>query len=113
MRAREERERKPFFLQRLSTIFFDHLVPSARATALLPGLPEAAHDVVQVRLGHVRHVVRQLQLVRHVVPVLTGQRPHHRAAHPLQKIFNGWHQLFYEDADDCSFNDCKIFVQRG
>ena len=65
---------------------FDYLVPSARATALLSGLPEAAHDVVQVRLGHVRHVVRQLQLVRHVVPMLTGQRPHHRAAHPLQKM---------------------------
>ena len=112
-----ERGRKesasPFFTKALHNFFLYHLIPSAWATALLPGLPEAAHDVVQVRLGHVRHVVRQLQLVRHVVPVLTGQRPHHRAAHPLQKIFNGWHQLFYEDADDCSFNDCKIFVQRG
>ena len=63
---------------------FDHLVSSAGPTALLPGLPQAAHDVVQVRLGHVRHVVRQLQLVRHRVAVLARQRPHHRAAHPLQ-----------------------------
>ena len=61
-----------------------YLIADAAAAGLLPGLPERAHDVVQVRLGHVRHVVRQLQLVRHRVAVLARQRAHHRAAHPLQ-----------------------------
>ena len=43
-----------------------HLVAPAGAAALLAGLPQAAHDVVQVGLG-----------------VLVG-RPHHRTPHALQ-----------------------------